>query len=83
MQRADIEPDVFSHASRLRAFAKAGRGEEAQYFFKTMIASGVKYVTNNLLCLLLLVQHLVCTKVMSTTMKTKNGFLWLREAYCS
>ena len=51
MQRANFEPDVFSYASRLRAFAKAGRGEEAQYFFKTMIASGIKYVIESLISL--------------------------------
>ena len=72
MQRANIQPDAFSYASRLRAFAKAGRGEEAQYFFKTMIASGIKYVTNSLLSLSLLVQPLICRNA-SSIVKTQNG----------
>lgn len=42
MQRNNIEPDVFTYASRLAAYAKARRGEEAQYFFKVMVDSGIR-----------------------------------------
>lgn len=42
MQRSNIEPDVITYASRIGAYAKARRGEEAQYFFKIMVECGIR-----------------------------------------
>lgn len=42
MQRAKIEPDVFSYTSRIKAFSKARRADEAHYFFKAMVKSGIR-----------------------------------------